>query len=105
MKRREFITLVGGAPVWPLAARAQQGERMRLICILEAISADTPGVKTRHAAFLEALQQLGWTPGRNVQIEVRYAEGDEAALRKYATELVALAPDVLVPGGGTPPQR
>jgi putative ABC transport system substrate-binding protein len=57
------------------------------------------------AARLEGLQQLGWTPGRNVQIEVRYAEGDEAALRKYATELVALAPDVLVPGGGTPPQR
>src|SRR5262249_40557873 len=102
VKRREFITLVGGtAAAWPLAARAQQGRRVPLICILEAISADTPGVKTRHAAFLEALQQLGWTPGRNVQIEVRYAEGDEAALRKYAAELVALAPDVLVAGGGS----
>src|SRR5215813_5503427 len=103
MRRREFITLASGAVIaWPQAARAQQGQRMRLVCILEGISADTPGVKTRHAAFLEALQQLGWTPGRNVQIEVRSAEGNEAALRKYAEELVALAPDVLVPAGGAP---
>jgi putative tryptophan/tyrosine transport system substrate-binding protein len=102
VKRREFMTLLGGAATWPLAARAQQGQRVRRVCILEAISADTPGVKTRYAAFLEGLQQLGWTAGRNVQIEVRYAEGDEAAMRKYAAELVALAPDVLVTGGGTP---
>src|SRR5215813_11649829 len=104
MKRRAFmITLLGGgAAAWPLAGRAQQGERMRLVCILEAISQETPGSKTRYAAFLEGLQQLGWTPGRNVQIEVRYAEGDKAALRKYAAELIALAPDVLVAGGGIP---
>ena len=102
MKRRAFFALMGGATAWPLAARAQQGERMGLVCILEAISQETPGSKTRYAAFLEGLQQLGWTPGRNVQIEVRYAEGDEAALRKYAAELIALAPDVLVAGGGTP---
>src|SRR5258705_10088923 len=102
MNRREFITLLGGAAAWPLVARAQQGERTRLVCILEGISADTPGYKARYAAFLEGLQQLGWTPGRNVQIEVRHAEGDEAALRKYAAELVALAPDVLVAGGGAP---
>ena len=103
MNRREFITLLAGAAAgWPLAARAQQGPRERLICILEGLSADTPGAKTRYAAFLEGLQQLGWTPGRNVQIEVRYAEGDEAAIRKYAAELVALAPDVLVVGGGAP---
>jgi putative ABC transport system substrate-binding protein len=102
MRRREFITLLGGAAAtWPLAASAQQGRRVPLICILEAVSVDTPGVKTRHAAFLEALQQLGWTPGRNVQIEVRYAEGDRAALRKYAAELIALVPDVLVAGGGS----
>jgi putative ABC transport system substrate-binding protein len=101
MRRRAFITLLGGAAAWPLAARGQQGERMRLVCILEAISQETPGSKTRYAAFLEGLQHLGWTPGRNVQIEVRYAEGDKAALRKYAAELVALAPDVLVAGGGT----
>src|SRR5262245_18883866 len=100
--RREFITLLGGAAsAWPLAARAQQGGRMRRVCILEAISQETPGSKTRYAAYLEGLQQLGWTPGRNVQIEVRYAEGDEAALRKYAAELIALAPDVLVAGGAT----
>jgi len=101
LNRRGVIGLVGGAATWPLAARAQQGQGMPLIGILEGISADTPGVKTRHAAFLEALQQLGWTPGRNVQIEVRYAEGDGAALRKYAAELIALAPDVLVAGGGS----
>src|SRR5260370_19906806 len=102
MRRRGFITLLGGAVAWPLAAGAQQGQRVRLVCILEGISADTPGYKPRYAAFLEGLQQLGWTPGRNVQIEVRHAEGDEAALRKYAAELVALAPDVLVAGGGAP---
>jgi putative ABC transport system substrate-binding protein len=102
IKRREFITLIGGAVAWPVAVGAQQGQRVRLVCILEGISADTPGSKTRYAAFLGGLQQLGWTPGRNVQIEVRYAEGDEAAMRKYAAELVALAPDVLVTAGGTP---
>jgi ABC-type uncharacterized transport system substrate-binding protein len=102
IKRREFITLIGGAVAWPVAVGAQQGQRVRLVCILEGISADTPGSKTRYAAFLEGLQQLGWTPGRNVQIEVRYAEGDEAAIRKYAAELVALAPDVLVVAGGAP---
>jgi putative tryptophan/tyrosine transport system substrate-binding protein len=103
MTRRAFMTLLGGAALaWPLAARAQQGERVPLVCILEAISADTPGAKARYAAFLEGLEQLGWTPGRNVRIEVRYAEGDEAALQKYAVELVALAPEVLVAGGGIP---
>jgi putative tryptophan/tyrosine transport system substrate-binding protein len=102
IRRRELIAALGGAATWTLVARAQQGQRVRLVCILEGISVNTPGAKTRYAAFLEGLQQLGWTPGRNVQIEVRYAEGDEAALRKYAAELVALAPDVLVAGGGTP---
>jgi putative ABC transport system substrate-binding protein len=103
MRRREFLGMLGGAAAaWPLAARAQQGQRVPLVCMLEGVSADSLGVKTRHAAFLEGLQQLGWTPGRNVQIEVRHAEGDEAALRKYASELVALAPDVLVPAGGAP---
>ena len=100
MTRRGLITLLGGAAAWPLATRAQHEQR--LVCILEGISAATPGAKARYAALLEGLQQLGWTPGRNVQIEVRYAEGDEAALRKYAAELVAFAPDVLVAGGGTP---
>ena len=102
MKRREFITLIGGAFALPLAAHTQQGQHLRRVCMLEGVSANSPGVKTRSAAFLEGLQQLGWTPGRNVQIEIRYAEGDEAAMRKYAAELVALAPDVLVTAGGTP---
>jgi len=103
MRRRDFISLIGGAATtWPLVASAQHGERVPLVCILEGISARTPGADSRYAAFLEGLQQLGWTPGRNVRIEVRYAEGDEAALQKYAAELVALAPDVLVAGGGTP---
>ena len=101
MKRREFITLLGGAATgWPLIARAQQRERVRLVGILEGVSADTPGAKARQTAFLEGLQQLGWTPGRNVRIEVRWGGGDEAATRKNAAELVALAPDVLVAGGG-----
>ena len=91
MRRREFITLLGGAVVaWPPIARAQQGQRERLVCILERVSVDTPSAKLRHPAFLEGLQQLGWTPGRNVRIEVRWSEGDEAATRKYAAELVAL---------------
>jgi putative ABC transport system substrate-binding protein len=101
MKRREFITLLGGAATgWPLIARAQQRERVRLVGILEGVSADTPGAKARQTAFLEGLQQLGWTPGRNVRIEVRWGGGDEAATRKNAAELVAPAPDVLVAGGG-----
>ncbi len=101
MRRREFIGLVGGAAVaWPPIALAQQRERVRLVCILEAVSADTPNAKARYTAFVEGLQQLGWTPGRNVQIEMRWGGGDQAATRKYAAELVALAPDVLVGGGG-----
>ena len=101
MRRREFITFLSGvATGWPLIARAQQREPVRLVCILEGISADTPGAKARQTAFLEGLQELGWTPGRNVRIEVRWGAGDEAATRKNAAELVALAPDVLVAGGG-----
>jgi len=101
MRRREFITLVAGSAVtWPLATLAQQGERVRLVCILEGISADTPNAKARYTAFVEGLQQLGWTPGRNVKIEARWGGGDEAAIRKYAAELVALAPDIIVAGGG-----
>jgi putative ABC transport system substrate-binding protein len=75
MRRRDFISLVGGAATtWPLVASAQHEERVRLVGVLESISAGTPGADTRYAAFLEGLQQLGWTPGRNVRIEVRYAE-------------------------------
>jgi putative ABC transport system substrate-binding protein len=101
MRRREFIRFLGSvAAGWPPMALAQQGERVRLVCILEAVAEDTPNAKARYTAFAEGLQQLGWTPGRNVQIEMRWGGGDEAATRKYAAELVALAPDVLVSGGG-----
>ena len=75
MRRRDFITLLGGASTWPLAARAQQAERVRLVGFLEGVSADAPGAKARHLAFLEGLQQLGWTPGRNVRIDVRWGGG------------------------------
>src|SRR5215472_15075407 len=102
MRRREFIALVGGtAATWPLAARAQPGERVRLVGLLEGISADTVGAKARHLAFLEGLQQLGWTPGRNVRIDVRWGGGDEAETRKHAAELIALAPNVILAGGTT----
>jgi putative ABC transport system substrate-binding protein len=100
MRRRQFIALFGGAvATWPLAASAQQREPLRRVAMLEPIAKDTPGAQERYTAFLEAFDQLGWTPGRNVQIEVRWGEGDEAATRKRAAELIALAPDVLVAGG------
>jgi putative ABC transport system substrate-binding protein len=102
MRRRDFIAAVGGAAAaWPLAARGQQGERVRLVGLLEGVSADAPGAKVRHTEFLEGLRQLGWMPGRNVRIEVRYGGGDEAQTRKYVAELIALAPDVILVGGTT----
>jgi putative tryptophan/tyrosine transport system substrate-binding protein len=84
---------------WPLTTRAQQSERVRLVCMLEGISADTPSAQARYPAFLEGLQRLGWTLGRNVRIEVRWGGGNEAEIRRYAAELVALSPDLLVAGG------
>jgi putative tryptophan/tyrosine transport system substrate-binding protein len=101
VKRREFIAGLGGSAVLPLVASAQQREPLRRVAVLEAIAKDTPGAQQRYTAFLEAFEQLGWTPGRNVRLEARWGEGDEAATRKHAAELVALAPDVLVAGGGT----
>jgi putative ABC transport system substrate-binding protein len=98
--RREFITLLGGAAaVWPLAARAQQGERMRRIGVLHNFAADDPLGQARNGVFLQGLQQAGWTIGRNVQIETRWAAGDADRLRTYAAELVALAPDVILGTG------
>jgi putative ABC transport system substrate-binding protein len=97
MRRREFITLVGGAAAaWPLAARAQQGERMRRIGVLTTLAADDPVSRSRAAAFAQGLQELGWTDGRNVRIDYRWAAGDAERFRKYAAELVALAPDVIL---------
>jgi putative ABC transport system substrate-binding protein len=101
MRRREFIALFGGAAAWPALARAQQREPLRRVAVLEAITKDTPGAQQRYAAFLEAFERLGWTDGRNIHIVVRWGGGNEAETRKYAEELVALAPDVLLAGGGT----
>ena len=98
MRRRNFITLVGGAIAWPLAVRAQQPERMRRIGVLMPFAKDNPEGQARTAAFLQELQKLGWTEGRNLQIEYR---GDTDDLRKAATELVTSSPDVIL-GNGTP---
>jgi putative ABC transport system substrate-binding protein len=100
MRRREFITLIGGAAVgWPVVARAQQPERMRRIGVLISLAADDRQGQARLAAFQKALQQLGWTDGRNVRIDTRWAAGDTS--RRYAAELVALAPDVILASGGS----
>jgi len=100
MRRREFITLLGGtAAPWPFAALAQQGERLRRIGLFSSIGYNTPEAKARYAAFLDELQRLGWTEGGNMRIDVRHASGDRNLIRKYAAELVALAPDVIVTFG------
>src|SRR5262249_61479215 len=97
MKRREFITLLGGAAAaWPLTARAQQGERMRRIGVLLPAAADDPVFQVRLAAFHQALALLGWTIGRNIRIDTRWTKGEAADARKYAAELVALAPDAIL---------
>jgi len=103
VKRRAFITLLGGAAAaWPLAARAEQGERMRRIGMLTSLAADDPQMSARDAAFWQALQELGWTVGRNLRVEQRWGAGDPERMRKRAAELAALAPDViLVTGGAT----
>ncbi len=99
--RREFITLVGGAATaWPLAARAQQPDRVRRIGVLSGGSAaDDPDGQAQIAAFLQGLQQLGWSDGRNVRIDTRWAAGDANLIRNYAAELIALAPDVILAAG------
>ena len=100
MKRRTFITLLGGAAAaWPLAVRAQQPERMRRIGLLLTAAADDPESLARVGAFLQGLQELGWTDGRNVRLEYRWGSGDAERIRKYAAELVALAPDVILVTG------
>ena len=98
MNRRDFITLLGGAAAWPLAARAQQGERVRRIGVLMNLAADDAEGQARIAAFVQALQRLGWSDGRNVRIDYRWAAGDAGRFRKYAEELLALAPDVILAG-------
>jgi putative ABC transport system substrate-binding protein len=100
MRRREFITLLGGAAAaWPLTAHAQQPEQMRRIGALMPGTADDAEYQARMAAFLQDLQQLGWTDGRNVHIDTRWAAGDANLIRKYAAELITLAPDVILTAG------
>src|SRR5271165_1704730 len=97
LKRREFITLVGGAAAaWPLAGHAQQGERMRRIGVLMPAAADDAVYQARVGAFLQALALLGWTIGRNVRIDTRWATTNAAEIRRHAAELVALTPDVIL---------
>ncbi len=95
MKRREFITIIGGTVAWTLAARAQQAARMRRIGVFMNLAADDPEGQARLAAFLQGLQEAGWAVGRNLRIDIRWAAGDVERNRKLAEELVALAPDVI----------
>jgi putative ABC transport system substrate-binding protein len=101
IRRREFITLLGGVAVRPIAARAQQAERMRRIGVLLPSAADDAVYQARMAVFLGGLQQLGWTDGRNVRIDTRWAGSDADLIRRYAGELVALGPDVVMAFGST----
>ena len=99
MRRREFIkTISSAAAVWPLAARAQQTDQVRRIGVLLNVADDREG-QTRFAVFKQALQQLGWVDGRNARIDIRWGANDVERDRIYATELAALAPDVLVASG------
>jgi putative ABC transport system substrate-binding protein len=100
VKRREFITLLGGAVAWPLAARAQQAERMRRIGVLIGAAADDSIGQARIAAFRQGLQQLGWIEGGNVQVEYRWSGADPERIHSHAAELVALAPDVILASSG-----
>jgi putative ABC transport system substrate-binding protein len=100
LQRRDFLTLLGGAAAWPLAGRAQQ-QRVRRIAALMNLTADNPESPVRVAAFAQGLQELGWTIGRNVQIDTRWGAGDTDLYRRYAEELVALAPDVVVGFGAS----
>jgi putative tryptophan/tyrosine transport system substrate-binding protein len=100
MRRREFVTLLGGAAAWPLAARAQQAERVRRIGVLSNPGPDDAEMQSRNAVFVQALQDLGWNVGRNLHIDYRWSHGDADRLRAHAVELVALGPDVLLATSG-----
>jgi len=100
MRRREFITLLGGAAAaWPLAAYAQPTDRVRRVRVLMTQAADDPEVRARLNAFRQSLQKLGWIEGRNIRIEYRYAEGQADRVRTYAAELVEMGPDVILANG------
>jgi ABC-type uncharacterized transport system substrate-binding protein len=100
-RRREFITLLGGAAAWPLAARAQQPERVRRIGVFSPVAADSPEGQSRLTSFLLRLQELGWTEGRNVRIDYRLAEGDAGLMRRHAADVIALGPEVVLANGTT----
>jgi putative ABC transport system substrate-binding protein len=99
MRRREFLGLVGGAAVWPVASKAQQIERVRRVGLLNILGSDDPEAQVRKIVFEQTLQQLGWTVGRDLKIESRQVGGDLEILRRYAADLVALAPDVILSVG------
>jgi putative tryptophan/tyrosine transport system substrate-binding protein len=97
MRRRDFITLLGGAAAWPLAAQAQESRRVRRVGVLATVPADDSEIQTRMAAFHQGLQEKGWIVGRNIRIDYRWsAAGDDEQTRKYAAELIALAPEVVL---------
>ena len=96
MHRRAFLTLLGGAAAWPLAVRAQERERLRRVGVLMNVAADDPEGQARITAFAQGLQVSGWIIGRNVRIDYRWAGADVGRSRRYAAELVALAPDVIL---------
>src|SRR5262249_11116727 len=99
--RREFVSLLGGAVAWPLAAHAQQPERMRRVCILLPATADDSVFQIRVGGFLQGLALLGWSIGQNIRIDIRWATADATNIRRQAVELAALAPDVILAHGGT----
>ena len=96
MRRRDFITLLGGAVAWPVAARAQQGERGRRIVFLHGIAENDPEAQARVVAFRQGLEALGWVENRNVQIEHRFGSGDLARMQALTAELVSSAPELIV---------
>ena len=102
MRRREFIGLLGGATTWPLASPAQQPERKRRVGVLNPLAADDPEGQARIGALLQGLQELGWIIGHNLRIDYRWGAGNIENIRKFAAELVALAPDVILGAGTTP---
>src|SRR5262249_55244831 len=102
MKRREFITVLGGAAAWPLAARAQQGGAIKRLVVVSPLPANDAEWQARLAAFHQGLHKAGWTVGRNILIEYRLGVADSEQLRRQAVELVALTPDAILVNGSTP---
>ena len=101
MRRREFISFLGGAAAWPIGAHAQQAQRMRRIGVLMPLAADDPEAQMRLAAFAQGLERLGWNIGRNIRIETRWTVGDPERIRRGVAELLALEPDVILATGST----